>query len=178
MDFLDLAESRYSVRKFSSKKVEKEKLDLVLEAGRAAPTAVNYQPQRILVLNSEEELEKLKACTPYHFNAPLVLLVCYDETKSWKRKFDDKDEGSIDASIVATHMMLEAANIGLGSTWVGYFDPQKMKNLYALPDHIVPVALLPMGYPDDSSKPHPNHDMRFDISTTVFYHAFPKDERA
>lgn len=89
MDFLELAKERYSVRKFSDKKVEREKLDAILEAGRCAPTAVNYQPQRILVLESPEALEKLKGCTPYHFHAPLALLVCYDREASWKRSHDN-----------------------------------------------------------------------------------------
>lgn len=109
MDFLELAKERYSVRKFSDKKVEREKLDAILEAGRCAPTAVNYQPQRVLVLESPEALEKLKGCTPYHFHAPLALLVCYDREASWKRSFDNCDMGAVDAAIVTTQMMLEAA---------------------------------------------------------------------
>lgn len=109
MDFLELARERYSVRKFAPQKVEKEKLDAVLEAGRLAPTAVNYQPQRILVLDSDAALGKLKDCTPYHFSAPLALVVCYDAAVSWKRSYDGKDMGEVDASIVTTHMMLEAA---------------------------------------------------------------------
>lgn len=79
MDFLELAKDRYSVRKFCDKKVEKEKLDLILEVGRVAPTAVNYQPQRILVLDTEDALSKLKICTTYHFHAPLALLICYGQ---------------------------------------------------------------------------------------------------
>lgn len=171
MDFLDLVKDRYSVRKFSSKKVEQEKVDLILEAGRLAPTAVNYQPQRILVLNSEDSLETLKACTPYHFQAPLALLVCYDNTVSWKRQVDGQDMGMVDASIVAAHMMLEITNLGLGSTWVGHFNPEKMKTTFSLPENIIPVVLLPMGYPNESSHPHPSHNKRFDIEKTVFYNA-------
>ena len=64
MDFLKLAKERYSVRKFSDKKVEREKLDAILEAGRCAPTAVNYQPQRVLVLESPEALESSRAARP------------------------------------------------------------------------------------------------------------------
>lgn len=172
MDFLELVKNRYSVRKFSDKKVEQEKVDLILEAGRLAPTAVNYQSQRILVLNSEDSLEILKTCTPYHFQAPLALLVCYDNTISWKRQFDDKDMGTVDASIVATHMMLEIANVGLGSTWVGHFDPKKMKTAFSLPKNIIPIVLLPIGYPDETSSPNPNHDERFDISVTTSFNSF------
>ena len=79
MDLLELLKKRYSVRKFDGRKVEKEKLDLILEAGRVAPTAVNFQPQRVLVIESEEALEKLKNCTPYHFSAPLALLICLNK---------------------------------------------------------------------------------------------------
>lgn len=172
MDFLELAKDRYSVRKFCDKKVEKEKLDLILEAGRVAPTAVNYQPQRILVLDTEDALSKLKTCTTYHFHAPLALLICYDNTVSWKRSYDDKDMGEVDVSIVTTHMMLEVANLGLGSTWVGHFDPQKIKEVFELPENIIPVVLLPIGYPDETSVPHLYHDKRFDIGVTVFYNSF------
>jgi len=173
MNFLQLAKERYSVRKFSNKKVEKEKLDLILEAGRVAPTALNYQPQRILVLDTEESLSKLKLCTRYHFNAPLVLLVCYDSTVSWKRSFDKEDMGDVDASVVTTHMMLQVAELGLGTTWVGGFNPDTIKETFALPEYLVPVVLLPIGYPSSDSAPHPQlHYNRYDINDTVFHNSF------
>ena len=90
MDFLELAKSRYSCRSFLDKEVENEKVLKILEAGRVAPTAVNYQPQRILVLQEKEELEKLSECTRYGWNAPLIMIVCYDKNISWKRKFDNR----------------------------------------------------------------------------------------
>jgi len=102
----------------------------------------------------------------------LALLVCYDNTVSWKRSFDGKDMGEVDASIVATHMMLEVANLGLGSTWVGHFDPNKITTAYALPENIIPVVLLPIGYPQENAVPHPNHMKRFDTSKTVFNNLF------
>lgn len=172
MDFLNLTKARYSVRKFSNQQVEAEKLDRILEAGRLAPTAANLQPQRVLVLNTETSLGKLKDCTPYHFNAPLALLVCYDNTVSWKRHFDGNDSGSVDASIVTTHMMLEIASLGLGTTWVGHFDPAAIQAAFSLPANIIPVALLPVGYPAEGVQPHPNHDKRYDKSHTVFYNSF------
>lgn len=172
MNFLDLAKERYSVRKFSDKEVEKNKIDKILEAGRLAPTAVNYQSQRILVLNSKENLDKLKLCTPYHFDAPLALLVCYDSSVSWKRKCDKKDEGIVDASIVTTHMMLEIHELGLGTTWVGSFDYDLMKKEFEIPENIIPVALLPIGYPAEDAVPSPNHGKRYDIGQTVFYNTF------
>lgn len=172
MNFIDLAKNRYSVRKFSDKKIEKEKLDLILEAGRVAPTAVNYQSQRIMVMNNVDSLNKLKECTRYHFNAPLVLLVCYDSNVSWKNPKSNEDNGKFDATIVATHMMLEVANLGLGTTFVGDFDPNMVRKVYNLPDYIHPVVLLPMGYPSEKSIPTKLHHMRKSIDETVFYNTF------
>jgi len=172
MNFLQLVNERYSVRKFSDKKVEREKLDLILEAGRVAPTADNYQPQRILVIDNEDSLTQLKSCTPYTFNAPLVLLVCYDSTVSWKRPYDKVDIGVVDASIVSTHMMLQVTDLGLGSTWIGYFNTDSIKKNFELPEYLVPVALLPIGYPRSNSVPHPLHGKRYDINDTVFFNSF------
>jgi nitroreductase len=172
MDFLTLAKERYSTRKFSEKKVEQETLHLILEAGRLAPTAVNYQPQRILVIENNDALTKLKACTPYHFNAPLALLICYDINASWTRPDDQKNMGVVDASIVTTHMHLQAAALGLGSTWVGHFNPEKIKQAFDLPDFLIPVAILPIGYPREDSRPHPLHNKRNPIDASVFYNSF------
>lgn len=173
MDFITLSEERYSVRKFSEKPIEKSKLDLILKAGQLAPTAANLQPQRILVINGEVELAKLKECTRYHFNAPTALLVCYDQTACWKRQYDSENSGEVDASIVTTHMMLEATDIGLGSTWVMHFDPKKMKEIYKIPEDFVPVALLVIGYPAGDAVPSKTHDQRNAIDNSVYYNNFP-----
>ena len=157
IDFLRLAAGRYSVRKFAGKPVEQGKLDKVLEAGHLAPTAVNRQPQHILVINEQSALAKLPRCTKYHFNAPVALLVSYDKNECWKRAYDGKSSGEIDASIVTTHMMLEAASIGLGTTWVMHFDPVAIRKEFNMPDNLEPVALLVMGYPADDAKPSPSH---------------------
>ena len=173
MDFLQLAkEQRYSVRKFKDQPVEKEKLDLILEAGRIAPTACNYQPQRILVIEDKAGLEKLKQCTSYHFEAPLALMICYDKTTVWKSNTNGTISGDVDASIVTTQMMLQAAELGLGTTWVGGFSHQKARELFQIPDFLVPVAMLPIGYPADGVLPHPWHFKRFDMDHTVFYNSF------
>ena len=172
MNYLKLEKEIYSVRKFSKKKVEKEKLDLILKAGQVAPTAVNFQPQRILVMDNEESLSKLKNCTRFHFDAPLALLICYDNTASWKRKYDNKDMGEVDASIVATQMMLQIAELGLGTTWVGHFDPEAIRNEFKLPDYLIPVAVFPIGYPSEDCVPNKLHDIRYDIDKTVFYNSF------
>ena len=173
MDFLQLVrDKRYSVRKFKAQAVEKEKLDYILEAGRVAPTACNYQPQRILVIENEAAHEKLKQCTSWYFGAPVVLMICYDKSTCWKNKTNGTCDGDVDASIVTTHMMLAAAELGLGTTWVGAFHHQKARELFNIPDYLVPVALLPIGYPADGVEPHPWHLKRFDTGHSVFYNSF------
>ena len=158
MEFLQLAADRYSVRRFKTDPVPRELIDKILKAGQLAPTACNNQPQKILVVSSAEGLEKLKRCTECHFNAPLAMIVCNDGSRSWTRPFDGKSSGDVDGSIVTTHLMLEAAELGLGSTWVMFFIPDAVKAEFALADGIEPVAILPMGYPADDAAPSPMHE--------------------
>ena len=173
MSFLDLAAARYSVRKFKSDPVSEADLAKILEAGRLAPTAVNYQPQRILVINSPEALAKLPECTPYHFSAPLALMICYDKSVSYKRtKYDNKEGGEIDASIVTTHMLLEVADLGLGATWVMSFDPAKVRELYHVPENYEIVAMLMIGHPSEEAKPAHLHGKRLPLTDTVRYNDF------
>ena len=149
-DFLQLAEERYSVRHYSQKEIESEKLDKILRAAQVAPTAANYQPQRIFVLKSEEALEKAKTVTPYCFNAPVVLLICYDKDVSWKA-VDGHDSGVVDASIAITQMMLEAWDLGIGSVWVRGYDKRVLDEVFDLPSNLESVALLPIGYPSEKA---------------------------
>lgn len=172
MDFLTLAKNRFSVRKFQDRPIEKEKLNAILEAGNLAPTGCNKQPQRILVIESEEAREKIKKCTPCHFNAPVVILICADTASSWVRPYDNKNIAETDAAIVTTHLMLEAAEQGIGSTWVACFDPAKVVEEFQVPAHLVPVALLPIGYPAADALPAPQHNSRAPLSETVKFNSF------
>lgn len=151
MSFLDLEKMRYSVRAYTDQPVEKEKLDKILEAGRLAPTAVNYQPQRIYVLESRESLDKVHSLTHYTYDAPVVLMVCYDDRVSWKNRRDGFDSGVMDASIVTSLMMMEAADLGLGTLWIRGYDNNALVASFALPEHIKPVCLLAVGYAADGA---------------------------
>ena len=157
MDFLKLAAERYSVRQFNSEVIEQDIINKILKAGHLAPTACNCQPQRIIVINSTEGISKLRKCTVCHFNAPMAILICYDKKECWHREYDGKSSGDIDASIVTTHMMLEAYALGVGTTWVMHFIPEAVREGFALPDNIEPVSLLMMGYPSEDAKPFPGH---------------------
>lgn len=172
MDFLQLAKDRYSCRYFSDKEIEQEKIDKILEAARLAPTGRNSQSQKILVLTDKEELSKLGECTPYGWNAPLVFLICYDKNESWKRKADGYDGGMQDACIITTHMMFEVTSLGLGSTWVGAFDPIKVREVYNVPENYEIAAFLPVGYPSSEAHPSRLHEDRKTIEEFTFYNKF------
>lgn len=172
MSFNELIKNRYSVRKFKDMHLQKEVIDSILDAGHLAPTGCNNQPQRILVINTDESCEKLKGCTKCHFDAPTAMLVCYNKNECWTRKYDGAVSGITDAGIVTTHMMLKAAELGVGSTWVMHFDPFKMKEEFNIPEDIEPVALLVMGYPADDAEPSALHSEYRDIDEIVFYEKF------
>ncbi len=169
MDFLKLAEERYSVRKFTNEPVSQEIIDKILKAGHVAPTACNYQPQRIFVINSPEGLEKLKNCTRCHFDAPCAMLVLYNKDECWVRKYDGENSGFVDASIVTTHMMMEATELGIGSTWVMHFNPAKMIEEFSIPGNLVPVALLVMGHPAPDAAPIDMHSKFRPLDEVVSY---------
>lgn len=172
MDFLKLATDRYSVRSFENKHLEKEDIDKILAAAHVAPTGCNNQPHRILVMNTDESVEKLKGCTRSHFNAPCAMLICYNKDESWVRRYDGAMSAPVDAAIVTTHMMLMAHSIGVGSCWVMSFDPLKMREEYNIPENLEPLALLVMGYPTADSKPIDMHSAYRPMEDLVFYEKF------
>ena len=156
MDFIELAEKRFSVRQFKSDPIEPEKLELIVRSALLAPTACNYQPQRVLMIQGEEAIEKLRKLTPCHYGAAAAALLCYDRDACFKRQ-DGAHSGEIDASIVGTHMILEAADLGVGSCWVMFYDPDQMREAYHIPENYVPVSLLVFGYAADDAVPNPFH---------------------
>lgn len=172
MSFFELAKERYSVRKFKDTPIASDDIQKILEAGVVAPTACNLQPQQILVMNDANGLETLKKCTECHFNAPLAFVISYDKQKCWKRAYDGKLSGEVDASIVTTHMMLEATELGIGSTWVMYFVPEAVKTEFKLPSNLEPVAILVMGYPSEDIAPSAAHFKNKELSEMVTYHCY------
>lgn len=167
--FLELAKKRYSVRAYQEKPVEQEKLEKILEAARVAPTGANKQPHRLIVVREPEGLRKLsKAADCY--GAPLAVLVCCDTRETWKRPFDQKRLTDIDASIVTDHMMLAAADLGLGSVWICYFKPDVIRREFDLPDYLEPVNILALGYSGENAPAANRHETgRKPLSETVFY---------
>ena len=172
MEYEKLIADRYSVRQFQDKPIGKGSIDMILNAGHIAPTGCNNQPQRILVINSDEAIEKLQKCTKCHFNARTAMLICYNEDESWIRPYDGALAAPIDCSIVTTHMMLMAHSLGIGNTWVMHFDPFTMREEFNIPENIHPVALLVMGYPADDAEPNPRHTQYRPLDEVVVYNEF------
>jgi len=169
--FLKIAKSRYSCRKYDARPVEQEKLELVLEAGRVAPSAVNFQPWHFFVIRGEEPLKRFHAA--YHREwfqtAPCVIVICANHSRSWKRKADGKDSSDVDAAIATDHMTLQATELGLATCWVCNFDPEVCRDLLDLPSEMEPVVILPLGYPLDKADPERHGDKRKALSEILTY---------
>ena len=165
--FINLARQRYAVREYAPTPVEQTKLDSILEAGRLAPTARNVQPQHIYVLQSPEAIAKINELTRCAYGAPVVFLVCYDTDSVWTK--DGSNSGDMDCSIVGTHMMMEATELGLGTCWVKWFNPAEVATAFELPANHRPSFLMPCGYAAETSKPSDHHFSRKPLSETVTY---------
>lgn len=169
MEFKELVKNRYSCKKYSSRQVEEEKLNKILEAGRLAPTAKNLQEQRIYVLQSEEALAKIDAITPCRYGAPTVIIVAFDTQNVFTYPGGKRDSGVEDATIVATHLMLAASDEGVDNCWINFFDPDKMVEVFNLPDHEEILMIMDLGYAAEGTGPLPNHSKRKPLSETVSY---------
>ena len=168
MDFIELAQERFSCKNYDAEKqVSESALNRILEAGRLAPTAKNLQEQHIYVATTPDTLSKIDKCTPCRYNAPTVLIVAFNKNNVYTYPGGKRDSGIEDATIVATHMMLAAQSLGVNSCWVNFFDPEKMHNLLGLPQDEEILMILDLGYAAEGVKPLPNHYSRKPIQQTV-----------
>ena len=167
MEFENVIKNRKATRLFSDKKLEKEKLNKILEAGRLAPTAKNMQPFKIYVIRSEEGLKKIDKSSPCRYKANTVLLICGDKEKSYAKK--DFNTYVMDSSIVTTHMMLEATNLGVDNIWIEYFDDDIIRKEFEIPNNLIPVCILLLGYKSKLCPPSPFHKIRKSINKLVEY---------
>lgn len=148
MDFLELTKKRFSARSYKTDAVEQEKLDYIIECARFAPSAVNYQPWRFLIVKSEEQRLKVQQCynREWFVNAPVYIIVCVDSSVAWVRKSDNKNHADIDAAIATEHICLAATSLGLGTCWVCNFDLEMLKSNFQLSSEVCPVAIVSVGY--------------------------------
>lgn len=175
MDFIDLAKKRCSVRSYTDRKVEPEKMEKILEAAHVAPTAANLQPIHLIAVQGQEGLSKIgRAANIY--GAPLAIIVCADHQKAWIRPFDKKQTSDIDASILTDHMMLQATELGLGTVWICYFKPDVLRAEFNLPADLEPINILAVGY-SDSGTGDPNRfdTQRIPVDQLVSYETYPVD---
>ena len=169
MEFKEVAKNRYSCKKYSGRQVEAEKLEAILQAGRLAPTAKNLQEQHIYVLQSEEALAKIDSVTRCRYGAPTVLVVAFDSKNVFTYPGGKRDSGVEDATIVATHMILAAADEGVDSCWVNYLDPDQLAEVLGLPEHEEVLMIMDLGYAAYGAGPLPNHSSRKPLEETVTY---------
>ncbi|OGD26249.1 MAG: nitroreductase [Candidatus Aminicenantes bacterium RBG_19FT_COMBO_65_30] len=155
MNFQALIRTRYSVRAYKPDAVEEDKLTRILEAARIAPTAANRQAFRIIVLPTkgrEAELHRIYG-RDWFVQAPLVLAVCAVPSEAWVRKADGWNAAEVDATIAMAHIVLAAAEEGLGTCWIAAFDPGAARDVLGLPPDVIPAAFTPLGYPADTPAP-------------------------
>ena len=169
MEFKEVIQRRYSCKKYSGRQVEPEKLNAILAAGRLAPTAKNLQEQRVYVIQSSSLLAKIDASTPCRYGAPTVLVVAFDKNNVFTYPGGKRDSGIEDASIVATHLILAAADEGVDSCWLNYFDPDKLAASLGLPEIVEFLMVLDLGYAEEGAGPLPNHANRKPLSETVVF---------
>lgn len=169
MEFKEVIKARYSCKKYSDRQVEKTALDAILTAGRFAPTAKNLQEQHVYVVQSPEVLAKIDAFTPCRYGAPTVLVVAFDKNNVFTYPGGKRDSGVEDATIVATHMILAAADEGVDSCWINFLDPEKLAGALGLPSNEEVLMLLDLGYATEGTGPLPNHESRKELSETVSY---------
>lgn len=166
MEFSELIQARYSVRAYQSRPVEEEKLLEVLEAACLAPTAANRQSFQLIVIETSGRAEELaRVYKPKWFSeAPLVIAAVGIPAGNWVRK-DGRNYVDVDVAIVMDHLILAAANAGLGTCWIGAFDPDAAGEVLGLPADVEPIAFTPLGYPADN----PSAKRRKPLSELVRY---------
>ena len=169
-NFLNLVKKRYSVRNFLQDQVEEQKLQYILECGRLAPSAANFQPWHVIVVRDPEVKRKLALTynRSWFATAPIVLVICGNHQQAWKRA-DGKDHTDVDVSIIIDHMTLAAAEQDLGTCWVCNFDAALCKSALDLPEHVEPIAYLPLGYPAVSTDDNSRHLIRKSMNEIVSY---------
>ncbi len=172
MDFFELAKSRCTTRGFTDRKIAQADLERILSVGRVAPSACNRQPQRILVVQSPENLSKVQKAYRT-FDSSCVLIVCRDTRDALIRPFDQKCSGDLDIGILCDHMMLAARELDIGSVMVGLFDPRIIREEFDLPEYIEPTALLILGYPEKGFlSPERHTTERKPLADTVMYETY------
>jgi len=149
-------EKRKSIRRYKGEMIPEKELEKILEAGRLAPSARNGQNWKFVVVSDPEtRREVASAANNQMFLAGAPVIICVCATEPGRKMSCGQYAHTVDCSIAMTHMILQAAELGIGSCWIGAFDQEKVKNIIRLPDPMEIVALSPFGYPDEDPAPRP-----------------------
>ena len=153
MEFSQVIKTRYSVRAYKPDPVEDEKLEQVLDAARLAPTAVNRQPFQLIVIHTKGRAEELNRIygREWFVQPPIVIGICGVPALAWSRR-DGMNYYAVDVTIAMDHLILAATDLGLGTCWIGAFDPDAAREVLGLPDTVEPIAFTPLGYPADEPR--------------------------
>lgn len=147
MKMLELSQKRFSARKYTSEPVSREDLEYILNCVRLAPSAVNRQPWKFVIVSSDEARKAL--CRAYDREwfrtAPLYIVCLKSNSECWTRPCDNKPHGDIDVAIATEHLCLAATECGLGTCWVCNFDTNVMHDLFGK-DGYEAVAIIPIGH--------------------------------
>jgi nitroreductase len=172
MNFLELAKSRCTTRGFTGQQISDADLKYILESGRVAPSACNKQPQRIIVVQEQENIRKVEKAYKA-FGSVCILIVCQDKTDPLIRPYDQKCSGDLDIGIVCDHMMLAARERTIGSVMIGLFDPNIIRREFTIPETVEPTALILLGYPVKGFLSPERHTAeRKPIAETVRYETY------
>jgi nitroreductase len=150
MEYTELIHSRESVRNYDPKRpVPVEILKKILDAGRLAPSACNYQPWKFLVISSSALLEKVKACYRREWlkDAPHIVVVLGLRNQAWNRSYDGYNSIETDVAIAMTHIILAAENEGVGACWIAAYDPALLKEVLKPGENELIFGITPLGYP-------------------------------
>lgn len=169
MELMDLMRSRYSARGFSPDQVADVEMEQILEAGRIAPSAINRQPWRFLAIRDSEGLAKVDECSPCRYGASAAVLVCFDIDESAKSEVVP-DYGWVDCGLAIMQMSLMAKSIGIDSCIVGKYDPEKARELFNIPENVVPYQFVMLGH--SCVEPGPFHASRRPVDEVVVNEAF------
>lgn len=154
MSFYEVIKKRCSIRSYKPNPVEEEKLNRILEAARMAPSAANRQPICFVIIKDEKTKQQLKRVydEKWFYTAPIIVCVCSIPEKAWIRS-DGRNYADIDAAIAMDHLILAATEEGLATCWVAAFKVSILKSLLKLPPGVEPIAMTPIGYPQDIPEP-------------------------
>ena len=162
MDVFDAIKNRTSIRKYKSEQISKDKIDILIEAGRLAPTAANKQKFKLVIVDGTDTKKRLAvACNNQTFVGTASHVIAGTVDPDWKWH-------QVDLAIVFEHIVLEAFELGLGTCWIGAFNESDVKKILNIPENIKVVALLTIGFPDES----PKHTPRKNIDSIVIYNTY------